>query len=361
MVIGGDLLGPAEVPVAKVVAAGLWIAAVASARETRARPPTSLLALVGLVALCALSLAWTVDREASWRVVRHLLQEGALVAALVIAPRRERLLQALAVGAAAGAGLLAVGLLSTWAVGEAQARRLVVGDGDSGHQARQLVVGGLLALAAIRRWPGLALAAGIGVGLGLTGSRGAWLAWAAALLLALAWPAGPHARRGFALGLAGIVVGALLLGARADVRPVIPHADRQKIVSGREVIWANTLAMAADHPVAGVGVGAAQSLYEDYRAERVAAGGADTEHHLDPHSLYLGLLAEVGPLGLALLLLALALIARDLRAAGRRDAAGLVLGVAVGAATVSPLEQKAFWLGLVWAALAATAPPPSAD
>ena len=73
------------------------------------------------------------------------------------------------------------------------------------------------------------------------------------------------------------------------------------------------------------------------------------------------LLAELGPLGLLAFLVALGLVVRDLARAPREDrlrAGSVLLFAAVGAATVGPLEQKAFWLALFWAALAAPAAQP---
>ena len=90
-------------------------------------------------------------------------------------------------------------------------------------------------------------------------------------------------------------------------------------------------------------------------------GGLHSKRGRDPHSLYLQLLAELGPLGLLAFLVALGLVVRDLARAPREDrlrAGSVLLFAAVGAATVGPLEQKAFWLALFWAALAAPAAQP---
>lgn len=360
VVVGGDLLGPASVPIAKVAAIALAVVALVAARHERARPPAALAAFAVMAGICGLSLLWTVDREATLRVCRHLAQEGGLLLAVAVVPDRARLLRALAWGAMAGAVVLTGGLLWEWAAGEPEHRRLVVGLGDSNHQARQLVLAAVLGLAMLRTRPGLVFALLIGIGVGLTGSRGAWLAWLAAAGVAAVRPPGPSVRRQLAACLVGVIAGALLLSARGDVRSPLPHGDREELSSGRDAIWLNTLGIVADHPLLGVGAGAAPARYDIYRAERVARGGLTSKPARDPHNHYLQLLAETGPVGLLAFLVGLGLVVRDLRRTGRWHAAAVLAVVAVGAITLGTLEQKAFWLGLVWAALAATRPAPPA-
>jgi O-antigen ligase len=201
----------------------------------------------------------------------------------------------------------------------------------------------------------------LGLGLGLTSSRGTWVAVVAGLAL-LAWrpPGRPiaAARWSALAALVGLVAGAGLLTVRPDVRSPLPVEDREALTSGRDAIWLNTLDMVRDHPVFGVGAGASPAAYDPYYLAREVRGGLHSKPGRDPHNHYLQLMAELGPLGPALFLLGLVLVAMELRRArgfGRR-ALPVLLCVLVGAVTVSVQESKVFWLGLAWATLAAAAP-----
>jgi hypothetical protein len=129
-------------------------------------------------------------------------------------------------------------------------------------------------------------------------SRGAWVALAAgaAAALALKLP-----RPGRALGLV-VVVAAIVIGVAAAGQ------SRQ-----RQAYWGTTLDLVADEPLLGSGAGTWERGWLRERNKLFAAR--------DAHSLYLETMAELGPLGLALLLAALAL---PLVAAVRARGTGLV-------------------------------------
>jgi len=354
LVVGGDLLGlldpSAPMWASRAVTVALLVAVlVPTIREPKRPPavPPALLAWAAMAIWCAASFAWSADPEATTRVGAHLGREALLVAALVLIPERRLVLSSIALGAVVGGLALALGLLAAVAMAEPTAGRLVVGVGDANFQGRQIALAAVFVVALGRRdaW-GAALF--LGLGLGLTGSRGAWLAALLGFAVA-AWPGAARVRQILAAVLVtGTVIGALLLGGRPDVREPLPHADREALTSGRDAIWLNTLDIVMDHPLLGVGAGAVPAVYDPYRDARMAEGGLHSKRGRDPHSHYLQLLAETGPIGLGLFLIGLALAARG---APRHAGAVLVLA-AVGATTVSSIEQKAFWLALAYAALA---------
>ncbi len=362
LAVGGEILAWYPTETVQVVGV-LLVAGVAArllARERASTVPPAFLAWLAVGILALASLAWTVDPEATRRVCTHLGQEALLLAALAICPRRDRLLLALAAGAAVGALILAVGYCSAFFLLEPRGRRLVLWDGDANQQARGIALGLLLGLVAVRgRVLLFALVAGLG--LGLTASRGAWLG-AAAGLAVLVWR--PPIRKAAGVrwsavaAVVGLLLGAALLTAREDVRGPLPAEDREALTSGRDAIWLNTVEMALDNPVVGVGAGASPAAYDPYYLAREARGGLHSKPGRDPHNHYLQLLAELGPGGLALFLLGLALVVVELRrpsAFARRSAPVFAL-VTVAAITLSSQELKVFWLGLAWAALAAAAP-----
>jgi O-antigen ligase len=129
-----------------------------------------------------------------------------------------------------------------------------------------------------------------------------------------------------------------------------------------------------EHPLVGVGLGGFPLVYYEYLAQ--AAGiswqhAAAVAHTLQkaPHNIYLGVTAELGVVGLGLLVAALAVHLRaSLRVwrrleAARHPAAGLVLtgaialvALAVQGAFFDIANRKYFWVGLALAAVAARAP-----
>ena len=362
LAVGGEVLAwhPTE---SLQVVGGLLLASVVvrlARRERRSDLPPAFLTWLGVGILALASFAWTMDPDATQRVCVHLAQEGALLGALALCPRRDRLLLALAAGAAVGAVVLALGYLGAFALLEARGRRLVLWDGDANHQARGIALG-LLAGLAVARGRVVVFALLLGVGLGLTAARGAWLGTFCGLAV-LAWR--PPSRRAGAVrwsvlaAVIGLAIGAGLLTVRADVRAPLPSEDREALTSGRDAIWLNTLEMVRDHPVLGVGAGASPAAYDPYYLAREARGGLHSKPGRDPHNHYLQLLAELGPAGLGLFLLGLVMVAADLRRPSgfARRATPVLVFVVVAAATLSSQEQKVFWLGLAWASLAATAP-----
>lgn len=367
-----------------VAAVVVWgIVAVAAATTRPAVPPRALVAAGGLLGLAVLSLlsgAWApVPSLADDAAQRATLYAGALVAALLVAPRgTERTL------------LAATTILALYALGDRLLPGVLRYEASAGALGRleQPItywngLGALMALgvvlAAARHRP--AVAAPLGLALALTAGRGALFAAAVGLLalavtrpdrrtiasigLAVAAAAVPAAvalpmdgvaqRLGDERTLQGAVVLAVLLAVVAVVRraPLPPsrairlprHAglvvacvavaavpvaaavgergsDRgdaarlASLGSNRYDYWDVAVAAAAEHPLAGVGAGGWSAEWLRERPYR--------EGVRDAHSLPLQVAAELGILGLVALLAFVVPVAR----AARHAAPGVVAGLA---------------------------------
>lgn len=160
------------------------------------------------------------------------------------------------------------------------------------------------------RLPMLAFVALSSVGLALTLSRGAYIGFAGAVLLLLAWGS---FRRAFAV-VAPVVVIASVLGVhppgsviRLDV--VWERVTSIKYESGlnpRRVAFKNVPEVIADHPVLGVGAGSLESVAGRYG---LIVEGRPLNN---AHNVFLHLPAERGLLALAAFLWLLAALARTL-------------------------------------------------
>jgi O-Antigen ligase len=257
----------------------------------------SLAALGGLVCWTFASGAWGIDgTEAAREAERTLMYLGGLGMFLVL------------VDAASVAGLLAgvlgatvalcaygltdrflggptrdpfEGLLLFEPVGYANALGILAALG------LVLAAGALLWGQRRREVWGLAMAAAVilGVALALTSSRGAVLSLACGLLvLAIAYPR-PSRRWGewTALGAACAVVVFAWLGVASESG-----------LGDRPAFWRAAVADARAHPVTGSGAGSFDDYWAVHRSRSVSVQ--------DAHSLYLESFAELGPLGLILVL-----------------------------------------------------------
>jgi O-antigen ligase len=118
--------------------------------------------------------------------------------------------------------------------------------------------------------------------------------------------------------------GALCALAVAGVVSALPERSATHLVGAeRAAYWTVGRSVVSDHPWLGAGAGTFGRFWLD--EQPAASAGA-----LDAHNLYLETLAEVGPLGLALLLAFLAVPFARARAAARRGP----LGAAAAAAYV---------------------------
>jgi O-antigen ligase len=189
-----------------------------------------------------------------------------------------------------------------------------------------MTLGGVLAVALLATLPGVMASRGrplwtpaawlVGlVGLAVTFVRGAWVGFAAGVLILAA-----SIRRGRRLLLGGVValsLGLLLLpGVRDRVRSIADPSDPTS--SERVHMWRSGLAMARDHRLTGVGPRQVGRVYPDYAAPEVIH-----KHRRALHSTPIQILVERGVLGLAAwAAIFVAFFARVWPLARRLDAAG---------------------------------------
>ena len=307
--------------------AGLALGAVAGIGLLLGRSATpgrlelvSLSALAGLAVLTLLSAGWGIaGTEALREAERCALYVVGLAALLVVA--RPSTIRALLNGVLAGVVVLAAfGLVdrvvSAPALDPYQGSLLKEPVGYANALGLLMALGVVLALGLLGDTHGIqraaltAAAATCAVALLLTSSRGAWLS----ALVGLGVLAAFRCRRRVlvaAIACAGIVV--LILAAAH-----IPLGDRQ-------AYWNVALEDASEHVVLGSGAGS----FDDYWLEHRPIPA----YVRDAHNLYLETVAELGIVGLALLLVALGTpLVAAARARNRRL-------VATAAAAYSPFSS----------------------
>ncbi len=208
----------------------------------------------------------------------------------------------------------------------------------------------------------LALAAALLV----AGARAAWVAFALATLVVLARFArdrrelARHAALVLVAGAVLAVAGYALserVAARVDRTAALLAGDADSLdhaLAFRLPIWRTALAMAADHPVNGVGVRGFRHAYPAYAApgDRYVAPDSDVGAY-HPHQIVLELAAETGAIGLALWLGAAVLCVRAYRRAARaaRHAAfapGLALAVMTFPLNTHLAFYSSFWGVVLW-------------
>ena len=382
----GALLPPSAQPVVRPALFVMLVVSVLLARPSAfPQLPAGARFLGALLLLGGGSMAWSVDPGATRRACTHLAGEAALLLTLALWPLpgqawRVALRVAGVMFAVATLLLLlsVLGFVGSPLPEVIDQGRLALPWRHPTLLARAAVLVSLLlllfergALAGVERLRTPVFALLLlppAVLAGLSGSRGALLA----LLIALVYlarderrgdaePKGVRfaPRQGWALAVALVSLFAYagtgqLPGHRAPLAG-LDGEDREAMTSGRDAIWANVGDIIAEDPLLGVGLAAVPAAYDEHRDRRMEEGGLRSKPSRDPHSLYLQLLAGLGPLGLLLFLLAL-------RAGWRAapdspfstEARVLLLFAAVSAATQSTLELKDFWLALGLALLLAS-------
>jgi O-antigen ligase len=301
--------------------AGLALVAAAAlvGRERTGRSRLELVSLAGLAGLAAwalLSTVWSENPEASrLEAERGLVYVAGLAALLLVTSRAG--VPALLAGVA-GAAVLAAGY--------GLARRLADGTTPDAFEGTLLfrplgyanaagilaAVGGLLALGFLVHGGArsrIAAAAGLAVllpALALTESRGAWVSGAVGLLAMLAL--GPARRRPALATVAAAAATAVVLTALATTG----------LGGDRPSYWRVARELDREEPLLGTGAG----TFGDYW---LALRPIPSDVR-DAHSLYLETLAELGPVGLALLLAALAPPAVATARAGSRPLVAAAAG-----------------------------------
>jgi O-antigen ligase len=306
-------------------AALLVVVAVALVRGRPARPTPLELAFLGALAGFAVwtlvSAWWSLDRTGSILEAQRVLLYLATAAALVLVSGRGSR-EAMLLGTLAGLAALCLAGLADVLVGGDPVGALTADPGSEDRLAEPVgYANGLAVIAAMGALisVGLALAARgtvriaylaavplFVVTLYLTYSRGGWLALAVGLVAILAVRL-PALDRRVSIPVAACLVLALAVAAVAVARgfhssTTTPSsgASRLTTVSGsnRAEYWRVAWEDVGDYPAVGSGAG---SWGRYWLQERPVPQPAR-----DAHSLFLETLAELGPLGLALVLIAFA-------------------------------------------------------
>ena len=304
-------------------AALLVVVAVALARARPSRPSLLELAflggLAGLLVWTLVSVSWSLDPTGSILEGQRLLLYLATVAALVlVAGPGSR--EAILLGTLAGIASICLAGIVDVLVGADPVGALTVDPGSEDRLSEPVGYANALALLAAM---GMLLAFGLAlrapralriaylaalpffaVTLYLTYSRGGWLALGLGLLAMLAVRLRGLNRR-VAIATATVVVAVVALGAVVvarsfDSSTTTPSAGAGRLTtisaSNRGEYWRVAWQDVEDNPVLGSGAGSWGRYW--LRARPVAQPARDA------HSLFLETLAELGPLGLAFLLVA---------------------------------------------------------
>jgi O-antigen ligase len=307
----------------------LIVVGVALAEGAARRPGKLALGFLGLLAALTVwtfgSVAWSDDVSQSVLDGERLLVYLAAVAALLVLERRQ--VEGLLWGLLAAITLVCAWALWLRAFGGAGSYDIAVSPGSTRRLAAPLgYSNGLGVFAAI----GVLLAGGLSVRLRsvtaaapllvlvptlyFTYSRGAWLALAAGAVAAVALGR-PRVPKAVAVAAAVVIVAALTValvrvgGPAGAVRkfsgvgPTVKTGQDRRLLSlsgsSRAQYWQVAWREYREHPWLGTGAGSFQRHWLRLRPAELPV--------LDAHSLYLETLAELGPVGLALLMAALTL------------------------------------------------------
>lgn len=357
--VGGGSFGltPSEgILIVTAVAAGPRLVTNISLEEI----PTPLYVFAGLVAVSMTGLFFAVDTFTVARITLMWIAFGSV--ALYISQRPAS--EIWAIGATLA---ISGGILGAMALGNISDQQAISGGAIVTNRAQaSFAHPTALALFLILTFP-TALALALGgpkqlrwlmalasalalVGLMLTQTRGSVVGAAAALLWMLRWR--PF-RRLTATVLAILALAVLLdVGSLNESQPVTVFSERlDTLVSlrtrsdDRLEIWATTPSIIAEHPLLGVGQGNFPSASPNFGLADV--GGVAFDH---AHNLFLNVAAELGLIGLALLVLFLVTLATSARAAlAHREsklyplalaASASLLGVLVNSLTEYPVRQN---------------------
>jgi putative inorganic carbon (HCO3(-)) transporter len=349
-----------------VAAAGLALAwELWRGRDERARELGPLaLPLAAFVLWSGLSLAWSQDlREGAIELLAFYLPFGLLAACLARLPWRREWLGALWVlltGMAAVFAVVGIYQYETrdifWnpkvQISNAYAPFYRVNSvfWDPSIYGRFLVLAILACLVLVvhgaARRVVLAATAAIVVifaGLVLSFSQSSFVALAVGVAI-VAW----YAWGRWTLALASVV--ALIVVAAALVMPSVRHHSLNRASGGRSKLVTNGAAIAAHHPIQGVGIGGFKKAY----AKRTRLKGKEPKAAAS-HDTPITVGAETGFVGEALYLwLLVSAFLLLLRAAGRADAGrvALILAASLAAMVVHSLFYNAFFEDpMAWGAL----------
>lgn len=274
----------------------------------------TLTAFAALTGWVALSGAWSGESSVALLEAERPLLYGVCVLALLVVTAREDVRQLLAGAVAAitfvSADGLAVHLFTSPPIDQFEGRLLYQPLGYANALGIFAAIGILLALGLAQTSASQSVRSALFASLlvllptlALTSSRGAWLALAAGLAVAACLGAGARVRALVAfLALIAVASGAILIASHR-------LSATGPVGRNRSTYWRVAWHEYERNPVLGSGAG----TYVDYWIRE----RPDRSFTRTAHNLYLQSLAELGPVGLALVLVALGLpVAAP---AGRRD------------------------------------------
>jgi putative inorganic carbon (HCO3(-)) transporter len=328
--------GAAEVLVALLAVA--WLAQGVRRRRVNVAAGAIVILALAVVSLAAFSIVYADDRPAAIKESLkwlELLLAMLIVVDLAAEPRLARwVIGAMLVAGGAEAAYGAVQFVTDTGPGAFQLSGALRAFGHfdqpnpfAGYLTTILPLATCMALCPANptrfRWLSLGAVGLLGVGIGLSQSRGAWLGGTvAALCLLLAWsrftrrlliPCALGGALALALAVSGLLPAAILDRLAQtieyfgvfDVRTVEVTSENWAVVE-RMAHWQAGWYMFVDHPWLGVGAGNYAAAYGRYfvGSWREALGHA--------HNYYLNILAELGVLGGTLLSLLLAVAFRQL-------------------------------------------------
>ena len=283
--------------------AALGAAAVARSGRVvlRRREARMVVTLFALAAWSALSATWSLDSAATAADAERLLLYATAVAAVFLGVERDRLRSVLAGVVAAITVVTIVGIAERYLRGGArnptQGLLLIQPFGYANALAIYVVMGVLLTLglvlaarSRIERMLALSPLLVLVPALALTSSRGGWAALGLGAVVVLTVAGRLRSRRLVVLLVVGAVGVGLALGSTShQVAPVDQYRVHYWHVAWQEV---------GAHPVLGGGGGTFGDYFWRFHEPR-------TGFAREAHEMYLQTLAELGPIGLALVVFAL--------------------------------------------------------
>jgi len=315
------------------------------------RIPTALYAFAGLIFVSIAGLFFAIDTFTVMRIVIDWLAFGLI--SLFVSQRGASDLTAIAISLALSGGILGVMALGNLSEQQAIAGGAIVTNRASASFAHPTSLALFLILTfpaafalGLRgptRWRWVMMASGVLalLGLLLTETRGSIIGAGFALIWMMArWA--PFRRLALAgLGVLVIVV-ALSFGSVTKSGPVTVVGDRLATLSlnsegdQRLEIWATTPKIIAEHPIFGIGQGNFPAVSPAFGL--VDVGGVPFDH---AHDLFLNIAAELGLVGLALLLIMLfALVGSARTVLADRQSEFYPLGLAITASLLGVLVNS---------------------
>ena len=199
----------------------------------------------------------------------------------------------------------------------------------------------------------------------ISGTRMAWLAsvWFAIIVFVVFWRSGFQLPKRWAVG--GLI-GLVLMGGVASQIPSVQQKVSASVAafsggsfdtasSGRISIWTTSLDMFSDNWLNGVGVRGFRYAYADYSAadDMFVHGQTEKLGAYHPHQIVLEMMAEMGVIGLAGLLVAIGIVVSLLSKMVKHTASYSFLYLAGIATLLMPLNThlsmySSYWSSLFW-------------